>query len=75
MASNLNSQINNIDKSINSTENSVNKALSKSEGVTKLPHVAPNRMGSHIAAEHGISPYHNKNSSTTGSNKAYSFSN
>ena len=72
---NIGKSIASIESKIGTTSNQINKGLDKAEGVTKLPHVAPSGMKSHIAAEHGISPYHAGNAATTGQANAYSLPN
>ncbi len=73
--SNIGKSIASIESKIGTTSNQISKGLAKSEGVTKLPHVAPSGMKSHIAAEHGVSPYHAGNAATTGQKNAYSLPN
>ena len=64
-----------IGNSMNTVTSQINKASSKAAGTNKLPHVAPSGMKSHVAAEHGVSPYHAGNAATTGQKNAYSLPN
>ena len=74
--SNIGKSIASIESKIGTTSSQINKGLAKSEGVTKLPHVAPAGMETHIAVEHGIKPpAHSGNAATTGQMTAYNFPN
>jgi hypothetical protein len=74
--SNIGKSMASIESKIGTTSSQISKGLAKSEGVTKLPHVAPTGMKTHVAVEHGIRPpAHAGNAATTGQANAYSLPN
>ena len=74
--SNIGKSIASIESKIGTTSSQISKGLAKSEGVNKLPHIAPAGMKTHIAVEHGIAPPKGAgNAATTGQANAYSLPN